>query len=92
MKYTCRSVGACREVSPTTKVSVEVQTKSSHLPCAKTEQSTQKLDLENLFNMYWTSKAYDLTVSGQSWPPTSTPLIPDGEAQRLLSLGTVLAL
>ena len=65
--------------------------KSGHLPWAKKEETTKEIDLENLFDTYWTSKAHDLTVSGQSWSPTS-PLIPDGEAQRLLTLGSVVSL
>ena len=65
--------------------------KSSHLPWAKKEETTKEIDLENLFNIYWTSKAHELTVSGQSWSPAS-PLIPDGEAQRLLRLGSVVSL
>ena len=72
-------------------MSVEVQIKSSHLPWAKKEQITKEIDLENLFNIYWTSKAHELTVAGQSYPPTSS-LIPDGRAQRLLSLGSVASL
>ena len=65
--------------------------KSGHLPWAKKEETTKEIDLENLFNIYWTSKAHELTVSGQSWSPTS-PLIPDGEPQRLLTLGSVVSL
>ena len=80
-----------RGISPATKMSVEVQMKSGHLPWAKKEETTKEIDLENLFNIYWTSKAHELTVSGQSWSPAS-PLIPDGEAQRLLRLGSVVSL
>jgi hypothetical protein len=84
-------VGVCREVSPTTKISVGIQMKSSHLPWAKKEQTTKEIDLENLFNTYWTSKAHEITVAGQSWSPTSL-LISDGEAQRLVSLDRVVFL
>ena len=63
-------------------LSVEVQMKSSHLPWAKKEETTKQIDLENLFDIYWTSKAHELTVPGQSWSPNS-PLISDGEVQRL---------
>jgi len=66
-EYTCWSIGTCRGVSLTTKVSVEVQVKSSHLPWARMEQTTQKINLEIFFNIYWTSKVKELTVSGQSW-------------------------
>ena len=47
---------------------------TSHLPWAKKEQATKEIDLESLFNMYWTSKARELTVTGSSYSPT-TPLI-----------------
>ena len=65
--------------------------KSSHLPWAKKEQTTKEIDLETLFNIYWTSKAHELTVPGQSWSPTNL-LMSDREAQRLLSLGSVVSL
>ena len=65
--------------------------KASHLPWAKKEQTTKEIDLETLFNIYWTSKAHDLTVTGQSWSSTG-PLIPDREAQRSLKLGSVVSL
>ena len=45
--------------------------KSSHLPWAKKEQATKEIDLESLFNIYWTSKARELTVTGSSYSPTS---------------------
>ena len=81
----------CREVSPTTKMSVEIQMKGNHLPWAKKQEITKEIDLENLFNIYWTSKAHELTVTGQSWSPIS-PLRPDGEVQRLSSLGSIASL
>ena len=65
--------------------------KSNRLLWANKEQTTKFIDLESLFNIYWTCKAHALTVQGQSWPRTS-PLIPDGEAQRLSSLGRVVSL
>ena len=65
--------------------------KGNHLPWAKKQEITKEIDLENIFDIYWTSKAHDLTVTGQSWSPIS-PLIPDEEAQRLLPLGSVASL
>ena len=65
--------------------------KSTHLPWWKKEPITKEIDLENLFNTYWTSKAQEITVAGQSWSPIS-PLIPDGEVQWSSSLGSILAL
>ena len=65
--------------------------KSSHLPWADNEQATKEIDLKNLFDIYWTSNAHELTVTGSSYSPTS-PLIPDGEEQRWLSLGSAVSL
>ena len=48
--------------------------RSSHLPWLKKEPTTNEIDLENLFNIYWTSKAQQITVPGQSWSPI-IPLI-----------------
>lgn len=56
-----------REISLTTKMIVEVQMRSAHLPWLKKEQITKEIDLENLFTTYWTSKAQEITVPGQSW-------------------------
>ena len=65
--------------------------RSTHLPWWKKEPITKEIDLENLFNTYWASKAKEITVPGQSWSPIS-PLIPDGEVQWSSSLGNILAL
>ncbi len=65
--------------------------RSAHLPWVKKEQTTKEIDLENLFSTYWTSKAQEITVPGQSWSLIS-PLIPNGEVQLSSSLGSVVAL
>ena len=54
--------------------------RSTHLLWLKKEPTTKEIDLENLFNIYWASKAQQITVPGQSRSPIS-PLIPDGEVQ-----------
>ena len=56
--------GACRNVSLTTKMSVEIQIKSRHLPWAKKEQATKQIDFEKLFSDYWTTKERELTQLG----------------------------
>ena len=74
---------------------VEIQLKSGHLPWAKKEQGYKEIDLQELFKEYWTSKAHELPVGGQSdhpTIPTTCPLIADREAQRTLSLGNLVAL
>ena len=45
---------------------VEIQIKSGNRPWAKKDQTSKVVDLEKLFNDYWTSKAHELTVPGQS--------------------------
>ena len=44
--------------------------KNSHLPWVKKEQTSHVIDLEKLFNNYWTSKAHEITAKGQSWSST----------------------
>jgi len=45
---------------------VEVQIKSGHLAWTKTERASIEIDLQELFNDYWTSRAHELLVRGQS--------------------------
>ena len=54
--------------------------RSTHLPWWKKQPITKEIDLENLFDTYWTSKAQEIMVPGQSWSPIS-PLNPDGDVQ-----------
>ena len=60
--YTLQNWRVRRDVSPTSQL--EIQIKVGHLPWAK-EQTSRVIDVEKLFNDYWTSKAHDLTVPGQ---------------------------
>jgi len=60
---------------------VEIRIKSGHLPWAKKDQNIKDIDLQKLFDEYWTSKAHDLTVQGRSYSPTGL-LKADREAQR----------
>ena len=50
---------------------------------AKSRQAGEVIDLQALFDNYWSPDEHELTVSSQSWPPTS-PLVSDREAQRAL--------
>jgi len=79
-----------RDISPTSQVRVEIQMKSSHLPWAKKDQNAKEIGLHKLFHEYWTSEEHELTVPGQSYSPTSL-FIPDTEAQRSLSLESIVA-
>jgi len=74
----------CRDVSPTSKVLVEIQMKSS-LPWAKGEHTSKVIDLQKLFDIYWTSKEHELTLTGQSFSHTSPPHSYGG-AQKSLTL------
>ena len=70
---------------------VEIQMKSSHLPWVKKEQTTKEIDIRKLFNIYWTSKEHEFTVSGQLDPQLdSLPYLIEG--QRSLSLESIFAL
>ena len=68
---------------------VELQVKSGHLKWAKKEQGSEEIDLQELFDEYWTSKAHELPVRGQSESPISS-LIVDREAQRTLLPGNIV--
>ena len=90
-KYTDRSLCAYRDISPTSRVSVEIQIKSGHLPWAKKSQNIKDIDIKSPFNEYWNSKEHELMVPGRS-SSTSTPLISDRGVQRLSSLESIVVL
>jgi hypothetical protein len=64
--------------------------RKAYVPLAKRELASKEVDLQELFNDYWTSKAHELSVRGQSASQTS-PLITDREAQGTLSLGSIVS-
>ena len=66
--YARRALCVCRGVSPTTKMSVEIHIhrKSNYLSWVKKGQTTKQIDLQNLFNIYWTPNEHELKVQGQS--------------------------
>ena len=45
---------------------VEIQMKSGHLPWAKKEQHGNLIDLQEVFDDYWSSKMREITVPGQT--------------------------
>ena len=65
-----------REISPTSRVRVGIQIKSSHLPFTKKYQNIKEIDIRKSLNEYWTSNEYELTVPGRSLSPTG-PFISD---------------
>jgi len=56
----------CRDVSPASKIRVEIQMKRQHLSWPKTEQASKDINLPELYDYYWTSKAHELALRGQS--------------------------
>ena len=86
-----RSLWIYRDISPTSHVRVEIQIKSGHLPWAKKDKEIKEIDIKKPVNEYWTSQEHELTVPGRSSSATS-PLISDREAQRRLSLESIVAL
>ena len=66
--------------------------KSGHLSWAKREQVSKEILLQDLFDDYWTSKAHEFSVRGQSVPLPTSPLIAHREAQGILSLGNIASL
>ena len=47
-------------------MSVEIQMKSGYLFLAKTQQTNENIDLQELFNDYWNSNKRELLVSSES--------------------------
>src|SRR5882757_7603054 len=70
---------------------VEVQVKSGPLQWGGKEQGSKQIDLQSLFDEYWTSKAHKFPVRGQSESPIRS-LIADREAQRTMLLGNLVSL
>ena len=66
------------------------EAKRGHGPWARKEQTGKLIDLEKLFNHYWTSSAHEITVSGQLRSPSNLP-VANREAQRPLLLEPILA-
>ena len=56
----------CRDLSPASQLRVEIQIGSAYLPWAKKTRASQTIDLQELFNDYWTSNARKLAAQSQS--------------------------
>jgi len=65
--------------------------KRGHSFWATYREASEVVDLDRLFNDYWSSNNHEFTVLSQSLSPTS-PRISDRESQRLLSLESIVAL
>jgi len=88
--YTHRGMCVYRDISPTSQVRVEIQMKISHLWLAKKDRNVKEIGLHKLFDEYWTSGEHELMVPGWLYSPASL-FIPDAEAQRSLSLESIVA-
>ena len=64
--YTHRGLCVYRDISPTSRVRVEVQIKRGHLPWAKKDQNIKDIDIDKSLHEYWASKEHQITVSGLS--------------------------
>jgi len=60
---------------------IEIQMRSGHLIWAKNRLASELIDLQALFDDYWSSNKHEFTVPSKSSSPTS-PLVFDHEAQR----------
>ena len=71
-----------REVSPTSQIRAEVGMKSGHSVWAKYREGSKVIDLDGLFNDYWSSNSDEFTVLSQSLspPPDCVDLIRMTEA------------
>jgi hypothetical protein len=60
---------------------VEIQIQSGHLWKKKKQQAGKQIDLQGIFNDYWTSTADEITVQGQLSSLTR-PVLSNQKAQR----------
>ena len=58
-----------RGVSPTSQIHAEVRMKSGRWVWAKYQEAKEAIDLDRLFNAYWSSNDRKLTALGQSLSP-----------------------
>jgi len=65
-KWTC----VCRDLSPTSRIGAEVRMKRGHSIWATYREASEVVDLDGLFNDYWSSNNHEFTVLSQSLSPT----------------------
>ena len=66
--------------------------KHGHLFWAKHREADDVIDLQDLFNNYWSSNNHDFNVLSQSLSPISPRIPSDKEGQRRLSLESIVSL
>ena len=62
----CRDMFLTSEASEASEMRVNIQRKTSHLPFTKSPQTNELIDLQGLFEDYWSSDKRQLTVQSQS--------------------------
>ena len=60
-----------RDVSPTSQIRAEVRMKSGHSVWTKYREAGEVIDLDGLFDDYWSSSNREFTVLSQSSSPIS---------------------
>jgi hypothetical protein len=64
--YAIRWFLVCRGVSPTSELQMEIELKSGHLFWAKSRQAREMIDIQGIFNDFWSSGDREFLVSSQS--------------------------
>ena len=54
----------CRDISPTSEMRVEIQRTTGSLFLPKKQQANDVIDLQELFDEYWSSDKREFTVLG----------------------------
>jgi len=68
--YTNKWICVYRDVSPTSQIRAEVRMKRGHSFWATYREASDVVDLDGLFNDYWSSNNHEFTVLSQSLSPT----------------------
>ena len=55
----------CRGVSPASEIRAEIQMKSGHFFWAKYRQRDEVIDIEGIFDQYWSSDKHEFIVSSE---------------------------
>jgi hypothetical protein len=61
----------CRGVSLTSEMRVEIQMMSSHLFWGKNRLASELIDIQALFNDYWSSNEHEFAVPSKTPSPAS---------------------
>ena len=62
----------CRGVSPTSEIRVEIQKRGSNLFWGKIRLASELIDVEALFNDYWSTIKHEFMVPSKRSSPTRT--------------------